>query len=836
MILIPTYNEKQNIARLIHAIRSFVDEPILVIDDDSEDGTGAEVKDLSKSVRDLYLFTRKGRRGFASACIEGMDKALNEYGAERVITMDGDLSHEPQALVRVIEGLKDNDLVIGSRYIKGGQIKNWPLSRRILSFGGNLYARTLTGSKIKDLTSGFIGYRADFLKTLPFLKIRSSGYAYLMEMKLLAKKSGGKILEIPIVFTERREGKSKISRSIISEGFWFVLKVFLKRFGFKGLFAVLVFAAAFSVYAFTAPSTVYLGDSPEFTGVVATMGIAHPPGYPVYVLLAKLGTFLPFGNIEYRVALASGIAASLGLVFFYLLLAKLFEAVLPDKGRSRYVWAAAFSLMLSLTDIFWSQAIMAKMYSFVFLWLMLVLFLFLKWIEQKKWKYIYWIMFLFGLGLGIHQMTALFFPMFALAFIYLFLKKEKSRLFSKNSFFHLLAATVPFLLGLSVYLYLPIRSAAFPLYDWGHPATLPAFLRHFFRSDYKEFGFHYWNQKPAIILTVVWDAIKQFSTISVFAVAGLIVLWKSSKRFLYLTLGIFLTNILAIVIPTNLSFAEDNHAYFIFYFIPAYAMVGAWAAAGAIFALNKLSSHYRKAYFALSGSFIALSLILLFLLNFPKNNLGHFSFLEDYTKSSIESIDRNGVFLATYDGTVEDSLLFSITYEMKVKKVRPDVLFLENYDYLPLSLQRELDKDEKGNIRGKRQAMIEKALSDPNLKGRAIFTSFIADGYADNWHSVSNGLIYKLVVDNPSVTTGQILPGLEMPAEDEGLLASTYFGRDLLANYYYSQAALKVQKGNFDDSQTSYIRALKLDNQVASEDAASYRALRAFALGKDKDQ
>jgi dolichol-phosphate mannosyltransferase len=234
MLIIPTYNERDNIATLVGRIRKAAgNEPILFVDDNSPDGTADEIRRIQATDPDVHLLPRPGKGGYGSACRDGIKKVLTENLAPYVIQSDADLSHPPELLPHMIELLKTNDVVIGSRYVAGGGAENWDIRRRALSFGANLYARTFTGVPVHDMTAGFVGYRADVLRRIDLDAIRSEGYAFLMEMKFSLHRKGTSFREFPIIFHEREAGKSKFSRKILYEGMRFPLRAFGKRLGGK---------------------------------------------------------------------------------------------------------------------------------------------------------------------------------------------------------------------------------------------------------------------------------------------------------------------------------------------------------------------------------------------------------------------------------------------------------------------------------------------------------------------------------------------------------------------------------------------------------------------------
>ncbi len=230
MLIIPTYNEHDNIAVLVSRIRkAAASEPILFVDDNSPDGTAEEIRRLQAADPQIHLLARPGKGGYGSACRDAMKKVLRENLADYVIQSDADLSHPPELLPRMIELLQTNPVVIGSRYVTGGGAQNWDIRRRLLSFGANFYARCFTGVPVHDMTAGFVGYRTEVLRKINLDAISSEGYAFLMEMKFNLHRCGTRFCEFPIIFYEREAGKSKFSRKILFEGIRFPLKALRKR-------------------------------------------------------------------------------------------------------------------------------------------------------------------------------------------------------------------------------------------------------------------------------------------------------------------------------------------------------------------------------------------------------------------------------------------------------------------------------------------------------------------------------------------------------------------------------------------------------------------------------
>ena len=231
IIIIPTYNEKENISLIIHAIFK-LNEPfdILVIDDGSPDGTAAIVKDLMERepfAGHLFLVERSGKQGLGTAYITGFKWALDHPKYEYIFEMDADFSHDPADVPRLLEACRDrgNDLAIGSRYISGVNVVNWPMSRVLMSYFASKYVRLVTGIPIHDTTAGFKCYRRRVLATIPLDQIRFKGYAFQIEMKFTTYQLGFKIEEVPVIFVNRRLGESKMSGSIFSEAMWGVIQL-----------------------------------------------------------------------------------------------------------------------------------------------------------------------------------------------------------------------------------------------------------------------------------------------------------------------------------------------------------------------------------------------------------------------------------------------------------------------------------------------------------------------------------------------------------------------------------------------------------------------------------
>lgn len=227
LVIIPTYNEKENIEKIIRKVfsLSYFFE-ILIIDDGSPDGTADIVKKLQNEYPALHLEQRTGKLGLGTAYIHGFKWAMARPQYEFIFEMDADFSHNPNDLIRLRQAcLEGADVAIGSRYVKGVNVVNWPMSRVLMSYFASMYVRMITGINIQDATAGFKCYRCKVLQTIPLDKIRFVGYAFQIEMKFTAIKYGFKVVEVPIIFTDRTEGTSKMSTRIFREAFFGVIQM-----------------------------------------------------------------------------------------------------------------------------------------------------------------------------------------------------------------------------------------------------------------------------------------------------------------------------------------------------------------------------------------------------------------------------------------------------------------------------------------------------------------------------------------------------------------------------------------------------------------------------------
>ncbi|KUH37636.1 MULTISPECIES: polyprenol monophosphomannose synthase [Streptomyces] len=220
LVIIPTYNEADNVEAIVSRVRSAVPAAhVLVADDNSPDGTGKIADELAGSDEHVHVLHRRGKEGLGAAYLAGFAWGI-ERGYDVLVEMDADGSHQPEQLPRLLTALDGADLVLGSRWVPGGRVVNWPRSREVLSRGGSLYSRTLLGVPIKDVTGGYRAFRRETLEGLGMEQVASQGYCFQVDLAWRTVKAGFRVVEVPITFVERERGDSKMSRSIVVEALW----------------------------------------------------------------------------------------------------------------------------------------------------------------------------------------------------------------------------------------------------------------------------------------------------------------------------------------------------------------------------------------------------------------------------------------------------------------------------------------------------------------------------------------------------------------------------------------------------------------------------------------
>ena len=229
LVVLPTYNEVLNVEKMLRSLRSVVpDAHILVVDDASPDGTATSAQGCADEMGNIFVLRREGKGGLGGAYRAGFTWGL-DHDYEAFVEIDCDFSHDPTALPALLAAAKDHEVVIGSRYVPGGRIPQWKLSRRLLSRGGNQYASLMLGLAVADSTAGYRVYSRSALEKIDYQRVRADGYGFQIEMTYRARRGGASIVEVPISFSDRELGESKMSSSIVYEALWLVTKWALQR-------------------------------------------------------------------------------------------------------------------------------------------------------------------------------------------------------------------------------------------------------------------------------------------------------------------------------------------------------------------------------------------------------------------------------------------------------------------------------------------------------------------------------------------------------------------------------------------------------------------------------
>jgi dolichol-phosphate mannosyltransferase len=220
LVIIPTYNERDNLESIVGRVRAATPETdVLVVDDSSPDGTGELAERLAGADDHVKVLHRRGKEGLGAAYIAGFRWAL-DHGYEVVVEMDADGSHQPEELHKLLAALREADLVIGARYVRGGEIVNWPWTRQVISRGGNVYSRVMLGVPLRDATGGYRAFRATTLEKIGLDEVDSRGYCFQVDLALRALRQGLRVVEVPITFVERTHGSSKMSKAVVAEAMW----------------------------------------------------------------------------------------------------------------------------------------------------------------------------------------------------------------------------------------------------------------------------------------------------------------------------------------------------------------------------------------------------------------------------------------------------------------------------------------------------------------------------------------------------------------------------------------------------------------------------------------
>ncbi|MCL5436015.1 MAG: DUF2723 domain-containing protein [Patescibacteria group bacterium] len=605
----------------------------------------------------------------------------------------------------------------------------------------------------------------------------------------------------------------------------------------KSIFPAVVFLSTFLTYVLTMPRTIYLGDNAEYITVSAVLGIPHPSGYPLFVILGKLFSLLPVSTLAFRVNLLSAAAGGTALVVFYFVALRAFRFYqqsspafhFPESAQK--LSALAVCLLLGFSPWFWNEATVAQVYSLHFLFFVLLFWLVLKFWEKPKSQLLLWGALLSGLGLANHEMLVLLLPFF---FAAVAVQGSKSRWPVKLGMLGL------FLLGLSVYLYLPLRSLAHPAYQWGNVSeSLSVFINHIVRSDYGDLGgLASISDKARYVYDFLLSARDQFGWLALWSLFGIVALFRSEKRLLLFVLSLIFGNVGGIVLLRDVPYSEVGGLIFTKYCLTSFALLALLIGLGAVEIFRLFAPYWKKLsrFPHLAAIVILAPALAAYPLAYAQNDLSNFNFLENYSAEVLKSLPENSVLAVSYEGASTDSGIFSLLYQQAVQKLRPDVSVVGLPQVFANSDFESLNRIMRtGTIDEVRTHLVEYVLSHARYTKRPIYTTFLVETLKPNneWESYSNGYVYRLVIKGQpapaAVTTENILTD-----SDRTLLERNAYGQDMLAQYDYAKASELIQNGDFKGSQDLYIKAIALEDDPAGMDIFAYRAHRDVFLGQKK--
>ncbi len=583
------------------------------------------------------------------------------------------------------------------------------------------------------------------------------------------------------------------------------------------LAAAAVFFVSFLVYLATLPRTVSFEDSAEFVTSSAVLGIPHPSGYPLYVILGHLFTLLPFGTVPWRVALLSAVCASAALALAYLLaegLARLAGARLGRAGRLAMVLVL---LQPAFAEIWWSQAIYAKVYALHALLLVLTAWLLLGFAAGRGLGRLYAAALAFGLACSNHLFLAL-----AAAPSFLLFAAAGPMPWKRPSVWLKLAGC--WLLGLVPYVYLPLRSLSAPPYAMGRISGLSDLGCFVTRCRYDDVGLSAWNK-----FGLTTDIFRQLAWALGPLLLALIAFWiyrsvrSGSRRVLWFSAGC-----LAAVAAAPLALAlramdwtAENSYMARVYALPGFAFAAILAAAGAAAVLGRLASRRsRVAAVALLG----LLPILTLLSGLPRIQAYRDPLPETYGRAVLSSLPRNAVLAVNDYNFIQDTELFVLAYLQVVEKFRTDVTVVQDAGIEPFHEPRLPAGYAYSPLAVRRRVLLESVRRDPALAGRPVFATYAPEALGGGFRARSNGLVFELLPPGAAEPSAAAA-ALELP--DEGLLRSQPVLGLLAAHVLYARAAALTEAGRTRDAADTLVSAIGLDTAPFSDDYTGFMAHRA---------
>ena len=581
--------------------------------------------------------------------------------------------------------------------------------------------------------------------------------------------------------------------------------------------AIFIFTAVMAVYIFTLAPTITAEDSGELITAAYTLGIPHPPGFPLYAILGKIFTFIPLGTIAWKVNLMSAFFGALTAVVVY------FNINLLVKNR---ILSAVGALILAFSSTFWSQSVIAEVYTLNTFLVSLLILLLLLWQINRHNKYLYLFSFFYGLSLTNHTASILLAPAFTLFIILVnnaIIKDWKL----------ILKMLGLFIIGLLPYFYIPWRAYQQASFNWGPIVAWSDVWTHITRAQYNDFSpFTNSFSKTGIVLSFFVEVYKQFLLPSLFlALGGVIYLWRQQREIFWLTLGIFLLNSLGIIYLRKFGWNMGIDYTYRVYYLPAYMMIVFWLAIVFNYLLsfidNILKNQRLRFFKYLKVIFYAmiLSLPASFLyMNYENNDHSDYWIVYDYSKNLLESLDENSIYYFAYDGSLQgDTELFALLYLKKVENLRPDVTIVSEHQFFYKEVKLGLPPEYfQLGFEDRRQAIF-KLLE--GASSRPLFTNFaVTENYADlEIFSLSNGYAFKIYSSTKEAADDLTFNDVKAIRGLDNINDLTDYGtRGLAAHYYYNLAYYYLTRYDFRQAQNYLITAFNLDTAPFNHEYSRY--------------
>lgn len=693
----------------------------------------------------------------------------------------------------------------------------------------------------------------------------------------------------------------------------------MKNLLYKNFFwFIFIFAISFAVYIFTLCPTIYLEDSAEFITVAKTLGIAHPSGYPLYILIGKLFTFLPFGSPAFQVNLMSAFFGSLTGAFLFLIFKKIIycfnkkNLTVNNIFILEYLTPAVGALVFIFTATFWSQSVVAEVYTLNTFLLAVIIYLLLLWQEKiqayknhyiEPWgleqtichsersirhpersdgilmsnalnsettsvaplplddnqndekkteklknkadKILLLCIFLFGLSLANHQMMLLLSPIFFLFIIlnYWRIIKDYKLIF---------AGAFLFFLGLSLYLYLPIRAYQNPAFNWGNPQNVEGFKNQILRLQYNDLKFStakiFDAKKLPLVDSFFQEILVQFTSVGVIMVfIGFLVLYFKDKKIFLLVLGVFLNNSLLIILLRATEYSAMNEFFFRVYYLPAFMMVAIFFALGLWFVLLIVCRVIEK-FKNLTRSLILTLIILLIvflpvsfvLANWHLNDRSDFWLVDDWARATLNSLDKDAYVLVYNDQPALDSMIFSLYYMQAVEHLRTDVKLVGIagirgifYNVSYYEGMEDFFKWTEPEQRAKLAAYLWNTAQKDNYKSAYLLYP-LNKSTDDGLVTRSNGLVYRIYKNLDEAKKARAAPEHNYKFRNivyQPLEFNVYYS-DFISDYFLAQSCYYMETDHKDLAVDLLVSAIKYDASPTSLNYQSYISHRGLWLGE----